>query len=459
MINTKTALVGILSLGILMSSCKKEVEETPIGQNPDNTDYEAVLTQAILDASEGQGAFYYMLPDEIDLSSIPQDDNNQLTIAKIELGRLLFHESGLGLNPRMEGVTEEEYSCASCHHAWAGFQANLQQGIGEGGVGFGIAGEARTFNPDCPIDSVDVQPLRTPTALNGAYQQVMLWNGAFGANGPNKGTEHLWGPMSPMWNNHFGHDGLESQAIGGLTVHRLKVDEDIVTDLGYKDMFDAAFPEWPEATRYTARTAGLAIAAYERTLLSNQAPFQDWLRGDEGALTDNQKKGAILFFDKAQCFQCHNGPALNSMTFHALGMKDMEPGPGVFLSDDFHNANKGRGGFTAKPEDLYKFKTPQLYNLKDSPFFGHGGTYHSVKEVIEYKNEAVSDNPIVPDTQLSPMFIPLDLTEDEINQLVDFIENGLYDPDLMRYVPDEVNSGNCIPNNDEMSSNDQGCIQ
>lgn len=420
-------------------------------------DYDAKLTGLLNDASEGQGKQYFMLPWETDYSAIPQDAQNPITPIKVELGKMLLHETGLGINPRMEGVTNEEYCCASCHHAWAGFYANKQQAIGEGGVGFGIAGEARSFNPDCPVDSIDALPLKAPSLVNSAFQPVMLWNGSFGANGPNKGTDHLWGPGSPQWNNQFGHDGLETQAIAGLTVHRMEVDEDLITELGYKEMFDAAFPEWPTSTRYSARTAGLAIAAYERTLMTTKAPFQEWLRGDESAMTEHQKKGAILFFEKANCVACHSGPALNSMSFHALGMADMTESATIFINDDFAVDNRGRGGFTQNPDDLYKFKTPQLYNLKDSPFYGHGGTFNSLKAVVEYKNEAVSENPNVPIEQLSPLFVPLYLTAEEIDQLTDFLENGLRDPDLFRYSPDQVMSGNCIPNNDIQSSIDQGC--
>jgi len=167
------------------------------------------------------------------------------------------------------------------------------------------------------------------------------------------------------FNNNFGHEGLETQAIAGLTVHRMVVDEQVCQEFGmYEDLFDIAFPDWPQSTRYTARTAGMAIAAYERTLLSNQAPWQDWLRGNTSAMSDSEKRGAIAFFGKANCGSCHNGPALNSMSFHAIGMGDLN-GAGIVNGND---NDLGRGGFTQNPEDDYKFKTPQLYNLKDSPF-------------------------------------------------------------------------------------------
>jgi cytochrome c peroxidase len=448
--------VLLMVLGVFtLSSCKKEREIT---EATPATDYDKILLETLYAASDGQGESFFRLPDEGQYNMIPQDPLNPINHIKVQLGELLYHETGIGINPRMtEGMNT--MSCASCHHAQAGFQANMRQGVGEGGLGFGMAGEARKANPNYPIDSLDVQPIRTPTVLNSAYQKVMLWNGQFGATGPNQGTEDLWPMGTPIFNNHFGHEGVETQAIAGLGVHRLNVNEEICQTLNeYEQLLDLAFPEFPESTRYTKRTAGLAIAAYERTVLANQSPWQDWLRGERNAISESEKRGAILFFGKAQCDNCHTGPALNSMSFHALGMDDLY-GDGVLRETPNANENKGRGGFTQNPEDNFKFKTPQLYNLKDSPFYGHGGNFNSIREVIEYKNEAVPENPNVPISQLADDFVPLHLTEDEITDLTNFIEYSLYDPNLMRYVPEALPSGNCFPNNDIMSQIDQGCIQ
>src|SRR5690606_35604588 len=111
--------------------------------------------------------------------------------------------------------------------------------------------------------------------------------------------------------------------------------------------------------RYTAVTAGLAIAAYERTVLADQAPFQRWIRGNDQAMTENEKMGAILFFSKAGCYTCHNGPSLAKMEFHAMGMDDLHncPEP-TFRSGPQESANLGRGSFTGNPADNYRFKTP-----------------------------------------------------------------------------------------------------
>ncbi|MEO0404568.1 MAG: cytochrome c peroxidase [Bacteroidota bacterium] len=414
-LNTLSWIGLALILCANLSSCRKK-EEGPITGNSPN--YDEPLKAALMEASNGVGINYFILPESDQYSLIPQDPQNPITDAKVQLGKLLFHETGIALDPKYVEEGMSTYSCASCHFAQGGFQANRQQGIGDGGIGFGMAGEGRVPNPMYAIDSLDVQPIRTPTAMNGAYQEVMLWNGQFGATGPNEGTEDQWAMGTPIFNNNFGLQGLETQAIAGLSVHRLRVDEEVCQEISvYEGLFDVAFPDWPIETRYTLRTAGMAIAAYERTMMSNEAPWQDWLRGNTNAMSDSEKRGATLFFTKAQCGNCHTGPALNSMTFYGLGMSDLD-GPGIYGNSPDNSANLGRGGFTGNPADNYKFKTPQLYNLKDSPFFGHGGNFNSVREVVEYKNEAVPENESVPAVQLSELFVPLNLTEQEITDTV-----------------------------------------
>jgi len=435
-----------LLAGLFFIGCKNDSDTTP--------DLDSDLERVLTEASPNNSITFFKLPESTDFSAIPQDANNPLSAVKVELGKLLYHETALSIRPKnIAGAMT--YSCASCHHARAGFQSGLVQGIGDGGYGFGIAGEQRVPNPDYDLDSIDVQPIRTPTAMNAAYQEVMLWNGQFGATGANVGTEGQWTTGTPKEVNHMGYEGLETQAIAGLTVHRMGLDSVIIMDV-YRTMIDEAFPEFTEDARYTTECAGLAIGAYERTLLSNEAPFQEWLRGEKGAMSDDEKKGAILFFDKAECVACHTGPALSSMTFYGLGMADLEGG-GIYGDTPDDNTKKGRGGFTTKAEDMYKFKTPQLYGLIRAPFYGHGGNFTTLRELIEYKNAAISQNTDVPVSQLADEFVPLGLSDEEINYLVAFLEKALDDPNLLRFEPVELPSGNCLPNNDAQSKIDLGC--
>jgi cytochrome c peroxidase len=437
----------LIAVAFILHGCKKdELQGVPAAI--ENAEFDNV----IVDNSK------LILPESDHLDSIPQDPLNPLTNEKVILGKLLFHETRLGGNPRVnEGIYT--YSCASCHHAEAGFQSGLAQGIGEGGSGFGLVGETRTPSATYPLDAVDVQPIRTPTVMNTAYQQVMLWNGSMGATGVNANTQYAWTAGTPLEANFLGYQGLETLGITGIKKHRFFVDTPwLSSNAIYKDLFDQAFSDLAPENRISDITVALAIAAYERTILPNQSPFQRWLRGDKKALTADEKAGKTLFFGIAKCSRCHNGPALNSIAFYALGMNDLKEGVnGVIRAQPNADENKGRGGFTQKKGDLFKFKVPQLYNLKDVKFFGHGASFTSVEQVVRYMNNAVPENPSVPVSKLPKVFTPLGLTDIQIAQIVKFVEDGLYDPNLTRYVPDHVPSGNCIPNNDPQSKIDRGC--
>lgn len=441
-------LLPLLLALCLLSSCQKD--ETP---NLLDEQLSTVLTEI----SNGIGDEAFILPNENNLASIPQDPLNRLTTEKVSLGKMLFHETGIALVP-MKEFAKGTFSCASCHFAGAGFQAGRFQGIGDGGIGFGINGEGRTKGSLYKGDDLDVQPIRSPTVMNGAYQKNMLWNGQFGATGLNAGTESAWTAGTPKENNFLGFEGLETQAIAGLTVHRMEMDSALIHGTSYKQMFDAAFPNSSANERYTLQNVGLAIAAYERTVLSNQAPFQKWLQGEKDAMNETEKLGAILFFGEAGCADCHNSPALNSMEFHALGLKDLVDCPEeTFKTTPDNPQNLGRGGFTGNTLENYKFKVPQLYNLKDSPFYGHGASIRSIREMVEYFNNGAAENPNVPSSQLAQEFIPLNLTNQEISQITAFLETALYDDNLKRYEPESLPTGNCFPNNDPLSRNDLGC--
>lgn len=442
----------LVTLVFFLMSCVKD--------HPDGfeTSLDIALTDALKKVSETGEIDFFKFPESDDFDNIPQDAKNKLSTSKVALGKLLFHETGLAVNPKMV-VSAGTYSCASCHTAKAGFQACKEQGLGEGGNGFGMRGEGRFINDQYPVEHIDVQPIRSPSVLNVAYQKNMLWNGQFGANGLNEGTYTQWTADTPKETNRLGFEGVETQAIAGMEVHSLTANQNLLKHTEYKNLFEQAFPE-VENQQYTTKHFALAIAAYERTLLATEAPFQQWLKGNYGALNENEKRGALLFFSKAKCSSCHTGPALNSMQFYALGMKDLDDHPNTLIKDEkeTQTANLGRGGFTKIDTDNYAFKVPQLYNLKDSPFFGHGASFKTVKQVVNYKNKAVKENEELIDEYLSPSFEPLGLNDIEIEQISQFIDHALHDANLLRYQPTELPSGNCFPNSDTVSKIDLNCL-
>ena len=283
-----------------------------------------------------------------------------------------------------------------------------------------------------------------------------FWNGQFGGGNVNEGTEDVWDLRDDTELNHLGFEGIETQNMDGLIAHRITINKELLDEYGYTFLFDQVFADVPVEERYTIATASLAFSAYIRTILANRAPFQDWLKGDREALGYEEKKGAILFFEKAQCIQCHYNQNLGSSEFHALGVTDMDQIPSYNTSPD-DRRNLGRGGFTLQPEDNYRFRVPGIYNLQGANFYFHGASKTSIRDLVEYKNAAQSENSRVPQDLISSKFKPIGLTEEEKYHLIAFLENGLQDPDLKRYVPTSVLSGNCFPNADEASQLDLGC--
>ena len=433
---------------LLMYACVHEQLENPL---------DVQLEKALLRIAPDQDLNYFKLPESTDLAAIPQGVGNPLTPEKVALGKMLFYETGVGLDSKYPN-SKGTYSCSSCHLPTAGFMPGRVQGIADGGVGFGRNGEGRGKLPNYAPNEIDAQEARPISLLNVAYVTNSMWSGKFGANHNNKGTESLWKNDPDLKTNELGLDGPEAQNIIGTTTHRMIFDRAYVLDtMGYREMFDKAFPNVPVEERYGRVTASFALTAYIRTLLPTKAPFQQWVKGDLEAMNDQQKQGAMLFFGKAGCYRCHKGGSLNSNEFQAVGVKDLYEAPGVFNAFPDSKRNFGRGGFTQKQEDMFKFKVPSIYNMKDSPFYFHGSSKHSLADVVEYFNNAIPENPRVPKENLSPYFHPLNLTEEEKANLLAFLADGLRDPDLMRYAPERVLSGNCFPDNDPVSRVDMGC--
>lgn len=433
---------------LLLASCVKDAAIAPIDVD---------LERTLLRLSVNNSLDDYMLPDGSNLEAIPAGVGNQITPEKVKLGQLLFFETAIArdaIRPEMVGT----FSCSTCHVPEAAFTAGAAQGIADGAIGFGVDGAGRRMSETYEENEIDAQGARPLSMLGVAYVTNSMWAGRFGAHDNNVGTEHLWGdaidPISEV--NHLGLDGLEAQNIEGTELHRLNIDEYVLDTLGYRYHFDQAFGDWPRNARYGRVATSFALSAYLRTLLPNEAPWQQWLRGDHDALRENEKRGALLFFGKAGCYRCHNGPALNSNTFHAIGVNDLCDVGGLRTGID-DARNLGRGDFTRRAEDMYKFKVPQVYNAKDMPFYFHGSSFTNLREVVSYFNAGEPENPRVNPNQISDFFHPLNLTEDEIDDLTSFLSEGLYDANLTRYVPESVLSGNCMPNNDSRSRQDIGC--
>ncbi|MFK8058357.1 MAG: cytochrome-c peroxidase [Saprospiraceae bacterium] len=435
-------LLLLAACAALLASCTKD----KLGVSDDN------LLALIAEKARSGDSDYFVMPASGDYAALPnQDPSNPVTEEKVQLGKLLFFETGLAQDANTQEANET-FSCATCHVPESGFLPGRIQGIADGAIGFGDQGDGRVTLSAYAESELDAQGVRPLTVMNVTYMTNTLWSGSFGAEDKNIGTEASWTGDTEI--NHEGFAGIESQNIEGLHLHRMAINDKVLNEYGYAERFDEAFPNTPVAERYTTVTASFAIAAYLRTLLTNTAPFQRYLKGDQDAMFESEKRGAILFFDKANCVSCHSGPSFSSMNFVSLGTKDLYEAGGLNTSAD-DPRNLGRAFLTGAESDMYRFKVPQLYNLRDYKTFFHGSSKTSIEEVLDYKMTAKSENPNVSDSQVP--LRPLLLSDIEKEDLINFLTYGLYDANMLRYVPETVLSGNCLPNNDPKSKADLGC--
>ena len=203
----------------------------------------------------------------------------------------------------------------------------------------------------------------------------------------------------------------------------------------YDRLFRAAFPELAdEATAITSSSLARAIAAFERTLTTPDAPFDRWLEGDDDALEAAAARGKALFFGAAGCAACHRGPMLSDFGFHAVGAPQAGPGLPEDRGDDI-----GRAAFTRDAADRYAFRTPPLRNVAlTAPYF-HAGTAATLTDAVAFFNRGGNDAGL-PAERLDGRMRALGLTDGEVADVVAFLEalTGIV-PDVA--VPEQVPSG------------------
>jgi cytochrome c peroxidase len=169
---------------------------------------------------------------------------------------------------------------------------------------------------------------------------------------------------------------------------------------GYRPMFADAYPGEP----ITRTTIAEAIASFERTVLSDGAPFDRWIAGDPDALSPAAHRGFDLFVGKANCAACHQGFNFTDNGFHNIGVRDSgAPDPGRFVYKKIASLQGA-------------FKTPTLRDIALTAPYMHNGCYDTLEEVVEHyvRGGDVKD-------QLSPDVRPLQLSAQEKSDLVEFM--------------------------------------
>jgi cytochrome c peroxidase len=280
----------------------------------------------------------------------PSPPDNAATPERVELGRKLFFD------PRLSGsgIT----SCATCHNPSLEWSDGLALGVGAG---------------------MKQLKRRTPTILNVAWAELLFWDGRADTL-----EQQALGPIqSPDEMNMDLHDMV--QAVGGIA--------------GYRELFAAAYPGEP----LTKDTVAKALAAFERTVVSPAAPFDRWVEGDEGAISESAKRGFQLFDGKANCSACHAGWRFTDDSFHDIGVRGEDRGRGALFQDAMLLQ--------------HAFKTPTLRNVARRAPYMHNGSEATLREVVDlYAHGGRVARP-----SLSEEIHPLQLSAAEREDLLSFL--------------------------------------
>ncbi|SUW62358.1 Cytochrome c551 peroxidase precursor [Buttiauxella agrestis] len=281
--------------------------------------------------------------------SIPVDGQ------KVALGMRLYHD------PRLSG--DNSISCAHCHQLGAGGVDGLKTSQGVGG---------------------EIGPINAPTVFNSVFNIEQFWDGRAAdlqaqAGGP---------PLNPI--------EMASKSWDQIT-DKLKQDPILTRD------FTAVYPQGFSGTTITD-----AIAEFEKTLITPNAPFDNYLRGDENALTAQQKQGYRLFKEN-KCATCHTGKILGGRSFEPLGLKK------DFGFGEVTSADIGRMNVTKDIRDRLRQKVPTLRNVAlTAPYFHRGDVKtldEAVKQMLKYQ-------------------VGTTLPQNEVDDIVAFLHtlNGVYTP-------------------------------
>jgi len=272
-------------------------------------------------------------------SSVAEEPDAE--VYKVELGRHLFYERRLSL--------EENRSCGLCHEAALGFTDGFVRAVGT-------------------TDAL--HPRNTLTLTNVGRRESLTWvSGA-----PESLEEQL---LVPLLGEHPVEMGMADVIDEVVDAFR--------NDAVYRELFPSAFPEEPEP--FTVARLAEAIAAFERTLVSETAPFDRYVDGDSDAVDESARRGLDLFFShRLRCGGCHAGPDLDQPTedgtvvarhgWFNTGLYDVD-GQGAY-PDHGH----GRFEVTGLEEDMGRFRTPTLRNVELTGPYYHDGSGATLADVI-----------------------------------------------------------------------------
>lgn len=340
------------------------------------------------------------------------------------LGRLLFFDPIQSAG--------RDVACATCHIPRLGFADGRDLPLGPSGEGLGP--ERRLTDP-----TMVAEGRHSPSIINVGFNRFrsewtadgfMFWDGRM------RRLENL--VMLPQREfSEMRGDGYPVEVAIDTVLHRLRAIEE------YEARFRAAFPENAEAVDRGERSSAIdslavarSLAQFIRSVTSTDAPYDRFVAGDPEALDEDEKRGLVLFHEKAGCARCHAGPLFSDFDFHVVGARQLGPGFQGTPHEDL-----GRWVATRVEADRYRFRTPSLRNVALTAPYMHSGGYATLREVLEFFARGGGDHPGIPRERLDVE--PVDLSEREMAELAAFLEALTDVPDAT--APDRVPSGLEVP--------------
>jgi cytochrome c peroxidase len=331
----------------------------------------------------------------------PQDPGKE------ELGRLLFWDPILSGN--------EAVACSTCHHPDFGYAETLDISIGVDGSGLG---SKRHFTTPDPIPYVK---RNSQTILNTAFNGIDPLGNYDPATAPMFWDVRAEGleaqALLPIvtFEEMRGQAYSEEEALDGVVARLRRVPE-------YRKLFSGVFGA---GEAITAENLGKALAAFQRTLVANNSPYDRYMRGDANAMSQAQIRG-MRQFERVGCINCHNGPMFSDYKLHVLGIPDNRKLP---VSDD-------------GVEQTYAFRTPSLRNLEFTAPYMHNGIFSDLDDVLDFydRRGRRGRNQHLEREQLDPLLRALDDVDDNERGIIEFL-NALNDESFDKKIPATVPSG------------------
>ncbi len=368
------------------------------GPGDDKHGYEQLAYQThslALDSRRGKAAdlMAYVVKPPLGLPKVPVPADNPVKEKKVQLGRKLFFDRRLSLNNTI--------SCAMCHIPEQGFSSN------ELAMAVGIEGRTVRRN--------------SPTIYNAAYAKLLFHDGR-----EDTLEQQIWGPLLAA--SEMGNPSV------GYVLNKIRHIAE------YDGRFEAAF----NGRHVSMETLGMALASYERTLVSGASAFDVWYYGnDPAALSAAAQRGFRIFTGKGNCVACHlineryalfmdNGLHNTGIGYReSMGIRPEKErifvAPGVSIDVDRSVIDQvgaappkdlGRYEITQNPHDRWKYKTPGLRNIALTAPYMHNGSLSTLQEVVDFYDQGG-----VPNEGLDPLIKPLHLSAQEKQDLVAFLQS------------------------------------